>query len=140
MTDNPIILYVEDDENSCQIMKIIVEDVLAWENLTIFTESSDFLQRIDSLSPRPTLVLLDIHVAPYTGFEMLEMLRSHSDYEEIPVIALTASVMNEEVQQLKQAGFDGVVAKPVDMDSFPQLMELVISGESVWHVLDNFGA
>jgi CheY-like chemotaxis protein len=81
------------------------------------------------------VILLDIHVRPYTGFEMLEMLRNHPDYRTTPVVALTASVMNEEIIHLRQAGFNGVIAKPVDIDAFPKILERIMRGEAFWNVV-----
>jgi len=132
---NPVILYVEDDLENREIMQILVKDVMGLTELTIFEDSKDFMQRVEALSPQPEVILLDIHVLPHTGFEMLKMLRNHDTYREIPVAALTASVMNEEVKQLKEAGFDGVIAKPLDMDSFPEMLQRIMQGENVWHII-----
>jgi two-component system sensor histidine kinase TorS len=54
-----------------------------------------------------------------------------------PIVALTASVMNEEVEQLKDAGFNGVIPKPIDMDGFPDLIEAILDGKDVWRVIKN---
>jgi CheY-like chemotaxis protein len=79
--------------------------------------------------------MLDIHVKPLSGFDMLDYLRQHSTYKTTPVIALTASVMNEEVQRLRSAGFNGVISKPVDLDTFPEKVHRVLKGETVWNIL-----
>jgi CheY-like chemotaxis protein len=133
--ENPTILYVEDDLQSREIMRLLVEEVMQVSNLTIFEDSHNFLERIDALALRPHVILLDIHVPPLSGFEMLKLLRGHHVYQSTPIVALTASVMNEEVHQLKTAGFDGVLAKPLDMDAFPQVLHRILQGETVWHVM-----
>lgn len=133
--ENPTILYVEDDLESREIMRVLVEEVMQMTHLTIFEDSYNFLSRLDNLSPQPDVFLLDIHVPPYNGFEMLQMLRELDAYQLTPIVALTASVMNEEVQQLKTAGFDGVLAKPLDMDAFPIALQRILNGETVWHVV-----
>jgi CheY-like chemotaxis protein len=133
--ENPTLLYVEDDSESREIMRLLVEEVMQLSNLTIFEDSEDFLARVEALSPRPDVVLLDIHVPPFNGFEMLKLLRDQETFRLTPVVALTASVMNEEVQQLKTAGFDGVLAKPLDMDAFPTALKRILNGETVWHVI-----
>src|SRR5690606_42092694 len=61
--------------------------------------------------PRSTLF-------PYTTlFRSLRMIREDSAFDSIPVVALTASVMNEEINELQTVGFVGVIAKPVDRKS-----------------------
>jgi hypothetical protein len=38
------------------------------------------------------------------------------------------------VKMLKEAGFDGVIAKPLDYDTFPNVLHRILKGEQVWHV------
>ncbi|NDJ77502.1 MAG: response regulator [Chloroflexi bacterium] len=125
-------LYMEDDVLSGKIMKLLLAGL--GYTVTIFTESSNFLEKVASLPKVPDVVFLDIHMEPHTGFEMLEMLRRHEQYEWCKVVALTASVMNEEVSLLKSAGFDGVIPKPIDQEAFPELLARILRGEKVWRV------
>ena len=127
-------LYVEDDPLSCEVMKMIMENAMGVDHLTIFEDSTDFVPRLTSLDQKPDVFLLDIHVKPHNGFEMLEVLRGHPDYQQCKIIALTASVMNEEVEKLRQCGFDGAIGKPLSMQTFPELMTRILNGEVVWHV------
>lgn len=104
-------------------------------DLVIFEDSADFLTRAAALEPRPSLFFLDIHVRPHTGFDMLEMLRGSEDFATTPVVAMTASVMNEEIQRLRHAGFNGCIAKPIDMDTFPRSVQRILDGESIWNII-----
>jgi len=135
MTEAPSILYVEDHPQSQYVMKIIISDLMKIPYLTIFNNSENFIEEVENLTPQPNIILLDIHVKPLTGFQMLSVLREHSQYKALPIIALTASVMNEEVEELQKAGFNGVIAKPVDIDRFPKTLNRILAGESIWYVL-----
>jgi DNA-binding NarL/FixJ family response regulator len=44
--------------------------------------------------------------------------------------------MNEEVQQLRMAGFDGCLAKPIDLETFPETLDRIIAGEVLWRVMN----
>ncbi|MBX3063218.1 MAG: response regulator [Anaerolineae bacterium] len=133
IAQQPAVLYVEDDLSSRQIMQILLEAEMGLREVTIFEDSHDFLSRVAALPHRPDIVLLDIHVPPHSGFEMLQMLRQNG-FEKTPIVALTASVMNEEIARLRTAGFNGVVSKPVDLDTFPQMLKRLLNGESVWRI------
>ncbi len=135
MNNFPAILYVEDDPPSREIMELLLVGQMELSNVHIFDDSKDFMPRLEKLNSKPDMILLDIHVRPYSGFEMLQMIRAHDSFRHIPVVALTASVMNEEVQQLKEAGFSGVIAKPIDMDSFPALLDRILNGEAIWSIV-----
>lgn len=129
----PVFLYVEDDALSREIMQMMMGG-LGYNQLTIFPDSENFLARAEALTPRPDVILLDVHVLPYDGFEMLDMLRSSPVLADRTVIAVTASVMNEEVSRLRTVGFNGAIGKPLDFDAFSDLIDRVLRGEEVWYV------
>jgi CheY-like chemotaxis protein len=137
MHPQTVILYVEDDPESRMIMSLLLKNLMGLSNFTLFADSHNFLDRVNALNPTPDLILLDIHVPPYNGFEMMAMLRNHPAYQAVPVVAVTASVMNEEVQKLRDAGFNGVIAKPLEMDSFPLMLDRVLQGERIWYILND---
>ena len=107
---------------------------LGYQNVTIFEDSSNFSAKLGQCLSQPDVVFLDIHMEPLDGFAMLKLIRKNRVCQSTKVIALTASVMNEEVKMLREAGFDGVLAKPLDYDVFPKVLRRVLDGEQVWHI------
>ncbi len=134
MIDNPIFVYVEDDPLSRQVMQMLLVRALGYKQLTILEDSTDFMQRVEALAPRPNVFFLDIHMQPLNGFSMLDMLRQHDAFRSAVVIAATASVMNEEVNRLRTAGFNGVIAKPVIQREFPGILKRILAGQEVWTI------
>lgn len=127
-------LYVEDDTLSREIMEMILGG-LGYSPLTVFEDSANFLDRIERLTPRPDVIFLDIHMKPYDGFQLLKVLRAHPEFTSAIVVAVTASVMNEEMTRLKEAGFNGAIGKPLDFENFATLMQRLLTGEEIWHVI-----
>jgi CheY-like chemotaxis protein len=136
MSNYPAVLYVEDDGRSRRVIDLLLTREMGLQHVTIFEDSSDFVARVSALTPVPDIVLLDIHVKPISGFEMLGILRGMKAFEKVPVVALTASVMNEEVQKLREVGFHSVIAKPVDVDTFPDLLHRILRGETIWRIVE----
>jgi CheY-like chemotaxis protein len=136
MRQFPVVLYVEDDARSRRVIELLLKHEMSLDHVTILEDSRDFVERLQTLSPKPDVILLDIHVKPHSGFEMLDMLRGMNGFASIPTVALTASVMNEEVQKLKEVGFHSVIAKPIDIDAFPDLLERIARGESIWRIVE----
>jgi len=130
----PILVYVEDDENSIFVMKMVVERVMKLPTLYVLQSRADFVQQVKGLGVVPDIFLLDIQMKPYDGVELLSMLRKDSQFKCSKVIALTASVTNEEVSLLKSGGFDGAIAKPLNIEVFPDLIARIINGEQVWYI------
>ncbi len=130
----PVLVYVEDDENSILIMKMVVERVMKIPALYVLKSSADFVQQLKGLGVVPDIFLLDIQMRPYDGVKLLSMLRCDPLFNTCKVIALTASVTNEEVSMLKDGGFDGAIAKPLNIEIFPDLITKIIRGEPVWYI------
>lgn len=131
---DPVILYFEDDKLSREVMRACLTRGMGYTNIGIFEDSTDFENRLNSQGARPDVVFLDIHIEPIDGFALLKLIRQSDAYRSTRVIALTASVMNEEVKMLRDAGFDGVIAKPLDYDTFPAVLHRILAGEQIWHI------
>ena len=131
----PVLVYVEDDEASIVVMKAIVELVMRLQTLHVLRNSADFVQQVKQLGVTPDIFLFDIQMNPYDGFDLLSMLRNDQQYRDSKVVALTASVMSEEVARLKASGFDGAIAKPLNIEVFPDLIARIMNGEHVWYIV-----
>lgn len=129
-------LYVEDDPKSREIMRLMMNRVIKNCTLTVLENGIDFLKHLEAMPTRPDLILMDIQMRPFDGFELLAQLRAEPTYRAIPVVALTASVMNEEVERLRTSGFSGVIAKPISPTSFPLLLKRLLDGEAIWYITD----
>jgi CheY-like chemotaxis protein len=129
----PIFLYVENDELSREVMKTLLVRGLGYQKVLILETSSGFAEQLANLNPKPNVIFLDIHMEPIDGFEMLRLIQAHPEYQTSHVVALTASVMNEEVRKLREYGFDGIIAKPLNYETFPRTLERILNGEEVWN-------
>lgn len=134
--EQPIVLYVEDDAHSRRLMSMLLKGRMKLTQVTILEDTQDFLSVVNAIEPKPTVIFLDIHVKPINGFEMLTLLRAQDWCADVPIVALTASVMKEEIRQLEAAGFDGCLAKPIELDTFPIAMEQILARQPVWHVFN----
>lgn len=128
-----VFLYVENDELSREVMKTLLMRILGYPNVIILESSHNFAKALATIQPKPTVIFLDIHMEPIDGFEMLRLIHQDADYQNIPVFALTASVMNEEVRKLRESGFDGVIPKPLNYETFPRTLKRILNGEEVWN-------
>ena len=130
----PFFVYVEDDELSRMVMVMMFEKAMNTKNYVIYKDSVDFIKNLHALPLVPDVILLDVHVRPYDSFEMLGMLRAQTSLHNCCVVALTASVMNEEIEQLRLAGFNGAIGKPISATTFPGFIERLLKGNAVWQV------
>jgi two-component system cell cycle response regulator DivK len=78
------------------------------------------------------LILLDIQIPHEDGYVILKQIRANDRLAGTRVVAFTANVMPEDVQRVRDAGFDGFIGKPIDHHRFPKQIERILAGESVW--------
>lgn len=74
-------------------------------------------------SPRPGVILLDLNLPGTDGREVLNEIKKHEQLRHIPIIVLTTSNDDRDVDACYQAGANSYVQKPVDMDGFIRAIE-----------------
>ena len=77
-------------------------------------------------SRSPDLILMDVQLPGMSGIEGLRALRAEPAIAGIPVVAITASVMLADREQIMRAGFDGFIEKPITVRSFLEVVEDVL--------------
>lgn len=127
-------VYIEDDPLSREVLQVILNVMLNVSHLTMFEDTHDIIQRLDALPHTPDYIFLDIHIDPLDGFAVIERLKASPRYAETRVIAVTASVMTDEIARLRNSGFHGAIGKPLNAQQLPAILERIIGGESVWHI------
>ena len=108
------ILIVEDNEKNMKL----VRDILRHRgHATLEATTGEDGVRLASERP-PDLVLMDIQLPGMNGIEALRVLRGNPATAKIPVIAVTASVMQQDRKLITDAGFDAYVGKPINLKEF----------------------
>ena len=128
--ENAIIVMVEDDTNSY----LATLDLLRMEGATSIygcKSSDEAIKLIDTLS-RVDLFLLDIYMPGGTGYELIKKIKEHPTAEHSKVVALTASVMYDDIRRMKEAGFDSIIGKPVRPARFGDQVRKILAGEILW--------
>jgi two-component system cell cycle response regulator DivK len=82
--------------------------------------------------PQLDLILLDIHLPEEDGYEVLTRLREDERFRDTRIVAVTADITSANLARAQSAGFDGFLAKPINVDLFPDQIRRILQGESVW--------
>jgi two-component system cell cycle response regulator DivK len=130
----PSFLYFDDDLRSREVLEILLAKVMGFPKITMFEDSKDIEERLNTLPRVPDVVFLDIQMKPLNGYQVLEILRSRSDYQNSKIIALTATVMPDDVARFQDVGFDGLIGKPLVHKVFPELVKKILDGEAIWYI------
>jgi two-component system cell cycle response regulator DivK len=105
------VLVIEDNEKNAKL----VRDVLQAAGFRT-VEARTGLEGVElAVEHRPDLVLMDIQLPDIDGVEALRRLRKDERTAAVPVLALTAQAMHGDRERFMAVGFDGYLAKPVDI-------------------------
>lgn len=81
----------------------------------------------------PALILLDLKLPKVNGLEVLERLKRHEKFRKIPVVMLTTSAEDRDIQAAYALGVNSYIIKPVSFDKFMEVAEKI---EVYWGVLN----
>jgi two-component system, cell cycle response regulator DivK len=119
MSNNKKILYVEDNVDN----RTLVRRVLTAEGYTII-EAVNATQALEILkNTTPNLILMDINMPDIDGYTLTSQIKGMPGLGSIPIIALTANVMRGDRERSLQAGCDGYIQKPIDIDALSEQIE-----------------
>jgi len=114
MPDGPLILYVEDNPDN----RMLVRRILMAEDYRVI-EASSAQSAMDLVSQtQPDLILMDINMPEVDGYTLTARMKEIPHLKTVPIIALTANVMRGDRERTLEAGCDGYIQKPIDVDSF----------------------
>jgi two-component system cell cycle response regulator DivK len=113
-----LVLIVEDNHRNLEL----IQDILELRGFRTLTATSGARGIALAREHDPNLVLMDIQLPDFDGVEALRRLRADSATTRIPVIALTAFAMTADRSRFIDAGFDGYLAKPIDVRMLPDLV------------------
>ncbi len=124
------ILYVEDNPNN---LRLISELLANFENITLVSAKTGEEGLQIARDIKPHVIILDINLPGMNGFETLGFLQSFDSTRDIPVIALSASAMPENINKGIQAGFSDYITKPFIVEVMLKAIEdaLIDKSESL---------
>ena len=119
MSGKATILYIEDNQDNRNLIRRVLEA----EGYR-FIEAKDATQALERLGATPAdLILMDISMPDMDGYALTSKIKSIPMYAKIPIIAVTANVMRGDRERSLEAGCDGYIQKPIDIDTLSQHIE-----------------
>lgn len=117
------VLVVEDN----YMNKVLVREVLALNGFEII-EAKTGAEAIRLINEkRPDIILMDIHLPEMDGFTAMRIIKADERFRRIPMLALTAFAMKGDEEDILARGFDGYVAKPIDVKRLVEMIRKCLS-------------
>lgn len=107
-----IILYIEDNQSN---LKLVDQIMSKQEHIKFISAENAESGLALARTFLPELVLLDINLPKMNGYEVLSEIQADKELKDIPVIAVTANAMINDIEQGNAAGFSDYLTKPLDI-------------------------
>lgn len=119
------VLYIEDNQEN----RLLVRRILQAEGYNVL-EAGSAQQALEIvLSQPPDLILMDINLPEVDGYTLTSQLKSIPSLGRIPIVALTANVMKGDRERTLEAGCDGYIQKPIDVDTLPHQINRFLAAQ-----------
>ena len=127
MPQTKTILYVEDNPDN----RILIRRVLESEGYRVLEAptAADALGALKQDSP--DVILMDINMPDMDGYALTAQIRAMPTHTHVPIVAVTANVMRGDREKSLEAGCDGYIQKPIDIDELSNQIERFIRSAHV---------
>lgn len=125
MAGEPI-LIVDDNAQNLKLVRVL----MASEGYEVRSavDAEDALELLETFTPR--LILMDLQLPGMDGLELTRRLKADPERQAICIVALTAYAMKGDEVKALAAGCDGYVAKPIDVEELPRIVQQHLAGRT----------
>jgi len=116
------VIVVDDEPDNIGVIKLVFDF-----NSVKYRVAESGKQCIELLHNRlPTIILVDIQMPDMSGYELLQHIHKNFDANILIIIAVTAYAMEEDARRIADAGFNGYIAKPIDVVSLIDDIQTIV--------------
>ncbi|HMK61883.1 MAG TPA: response regulator [Dissulfurispiraceae bacterium] len=134
------ILLVEDDHYDQELILTALEEIAVVNNIDVVTNGEEalaYLRCQGKFSVRdsciPAVVMLDLKLPGNSGFEVLKQIRVDETFKTIPIVILTSSGEERDIDEAYRLGANAFIVKPIDYIKFMAAIKAV---GAFWAVLN----
>ena len=119
------VLYVEDNPVNLELVQALCAQF--WPNMQLLSASTAEVGLELAAAQRPDLILMDINLPGMDGYQALARLQADANLCRIPVLAVTANAMKENIERGRAAGFADYLTKPIDIPKFIATLDRLLA-------------
>lgn len=130
MRNNPTILVIDDDPADQFLVQEAMRTANLHYNLRLVSDGDEAIEYLyhrgryaeSRKAPRPDLILLDLNMPRLNGRQVARAIKSDPNFRAIPIVVLTTSRLDQDVEELYQAGVNSYIQKPANFDEFTEAL------------------
>lgn len=122
------LLYIEDNIDN---IKLVSEIIKAYQGIQFLTAQTAELGLDIAIAHQPDLILLDINLPDMNGNELLREMLQIKETKYIPVVAISADAMKEDIEKALKNGFKQYITKPINIAEFKHLIDYHLISQNI---------
>lgn len=132
-TEPKTVLYIEDDRAFILLVQRALQraNLNNLPNLRVFTTVEGAIAYLmgqppyddRAINPLPTLVLTDLRLPGKSGLQLLQWIRQQAEFQELPVVMLTGSAVDADIEEAYELGVNFCLVKPTDVDTLVSIIQ-----------------
>jgi CheY-like chemotaxis protein len=126
------ILMADDDEDDRELTRDALQDARMVDEMNFVTDGQDLIDYLRHVgpyakgsAPRPSIILLDLNMPRKDGREALAEIKADESLRRIPVVVLTVSTDEQDVQRAYDLGATSFITKPVTPGKLAEVMQAI---------------
>jgi CheY-like chemotaxis protein len=124
------ILLVEDNPMDVDLTLQVFEDHAVLNPIAVCRDGEEALRymemhNVPEDAGLPIVVLLDLRLPKVDGIEVLRQARQHPIWKQIPIVVITTSRENQDIETVYQLGVNSYIVKPVDFATFVEVVKTI---------------
>ena len=122
----PQIIVAEDDTDDQKLlMEAFTENQVIETAITFVQDGIELIDTLTKLAVRPTIILLDLNMPKMDGRQALKRLKADPETRRIPVIVLTTSNAEEDIEQTYDLGVSSYITKPSNFEGLQKIVHML---------------
>lgn len=122
ISDTPKILVVDDEASFAEFLKTLLEIEIENVEVQISLNGFDAANKLRDFNP--SIILLDLKMPGLNGFQICQHVKQNPMYKHIRVIAMSGDMSNCEIDEIKKAGAEACIEKPVNTSNLLETLSL----------------
>jgi CheY-like chemotaxis protein len=126
------VFIIEDNIDNRIITQVLLEQQGAQ---TAFERwgGADSIKRLHEFAPVDLIILDLMFPNQVTGYDVFDRIRREAAFEQVPIVAVSATDPITAIPLVRAKGFSGFISKPIDYDLFPRQLVRIMNCETVWY-------
>jgi PAS domain S-box-containing protein len=126
-TDTKTIFYIDDNPSNIRLLGAWLQP---YKELNLLCEADPMLGLYKIRTKLPDMILLDINLPGISGYDLLKILKQDPLTQHLPIVAMTANAMAEDVEYGRKMGFDEYLTKPLDIDKLALVLNFLFDRQA----------